>query len=132
VNVIKYQWLQEYKKLEQEINILKWRIIKTESELERWYDPEDLGRVKLTEECNASNLEKNIERDKAFLGEKERAMESMMNMIDRFDGLDNQILKMKYIDGMTLEIIASELEYSNSYIYKKHAELARIIKMLAD
>ena len=55
-----------------------------------------------------------------------------MNMIDRFDGLDNQILKMKYIDGMTLEIIASELEYSNSYIYKKHAELARIIKMLAD
>ena len=103
-----------------------------ESELERWYDPEDLGRVKLTEECNASNLEKNIERDKAFLGEKERAMESMMNMIDRFDGLDNQILKMKYIDGMTLEIIASELEYSNSYIYKKHAEIARIIKMLAD
>ena len=132
MNVIKYQWLQEYKKLEQEINILKWRIIKTESELERWYDPEDLGRVKLTEECNASNLEKNIERDKAFLGEKERAMESMMNMIDRFDGLDNQILKMKYIDGMTLEIIASELEYSNSYIYKKHAEIAIIIKMLAD
>ena len=128
MNVIKYQWLQEYKKLEQEINILKWRIIKTESELERWYDPEDLGRVKLTEECSASRLEENIKRDEDFLCEKELVMETLMNMIDRFDGVDNQILKMKHIDGMTLKDISIELDYSYSYIMSRHAQIVKQIK----
>ena len=126
---IRYQWLQEYQKLEEEIDILKWRIRKSESELERWYDPKDLGRVKLTKESNASHLEENIKRDKAFLGEKELAMEALMIMIERFKGLDNQILKMKYLEGMTLDLIAESLSYSNSYIYQKHAQLVKMIKM---
>lgn len=126
---IRYQWLQEYQKLEEEIDILKWRIRKSESELERWYDPKDLGRVKLTKESNASHLEENIKRDKAFLAEKELAMEALMIMIGRFKGLDNQILKMKYLEGMTLDLIAESLSYSNSYIYQKHAQLVKMIKM---
>ena len=109
VDVIKYHWLQEYKKLEQEMDVLKWRIIKMESELKRWNDPEDLGRVKLTEEGDASRLEENIKRDKSFLREKELAIESMMSMIERFKGLDSQILKMKYMDGMTLKDISLEI-----------------------
>lgn len=130
VVVIKYQWLQEYQKLEEEIEILKWKIRKSEVELERWCDPRDLGKVKITNESNASHLEGNIKRDKAFLGEKELAMEALMIMIERFNGLDNQILKMKYIEGMTLDSIADELKYSNSYIYKKHAEVVRTIKFV--
>ena len=130
VVVIKYQWLQEYQKLEEEIEILKWKIRKSEVELERWCDPRDLGKVKITNESNASHLEENIKRDKAFLGEKELAMEALIIMIERFNGLDNQILKMKYIDGMTLDSIADELKYSNSYIYKKHAEVVRTIKFV--
>lgn len=90
---IRYQWLQEYQKLKEEIDILKWRIRKSESELERWYDPKDLGRVKLTKESNASHLEENIKRDKAFLGEKELAMEALMLLINTFKGNENQILK---------------------------------------
>ena len=85
-------------------------------ELERWYDPRDLGKVKITNECTASHLEEYIKRDRAFLGEKEFAMEALMIMIERFKGLDNQILKMKYMDGMTLREIAEELNYSYSYI----------------
>ena len=130
VVVIRYQWLQEYQKLEEEIEILKWKIRKSEVELERWCDPRDLGKVKITNESNASHLEENIKRDKAFLGEKELAMEALIIMIERFNGLDNQILKMKYIDGMTLDSIADELKYSNSYIYKKHAEVVRTIKFV--
>ena len=116
VVVIRYQWLQEYQKLEEEIEILKWKIRKSEMELERWCDPRDLGKVKITNESIASHLEENIKRDQAFLGEKELAMEALMIMIDRFKGLDNQILKMKYIDGMSLREISEEFNYSYSYI----------------
>lgn len=103
-----------------------------ESELKRWYDPEDLGRGKLTEENNASRLEETIKRDKASLAEKELAMKSVVNMIDRFDGVDNQILKMRYIDGMTLKDISLELEYSYSYIMSRHSRIVEVIKMTED
>lgn len=129
VVVIRYQWLQEYQKLEEEIEILKWKIRKSEVELERWCDPRDLGKVKITHESNASHLEENIKRDKAFLGEKEFAMESLMIMIDRFKGLDNQLLRMKYIDGMTLKDISIELNYSYSYIMTRHSILVKAIKI---
>jgi len=129
VVVIRYQWLQEYQKLEEEIEILKWKIRKSEVELERWCDPRDLGKVKITHESNASHLEENIKRDKAFLGEKELAMESLMIMIDRFKGLDNQLLRMKYIDGMTLKDISIELNYSYSYIMTRHSILVKAIKI---
>ena len=129
VVVIRYQWLQEYQKLEEEIEILKWKIRKSEMELERWYDPRDLGKVKLTNESNASHLEENIKRDQAFLGEKELAMEALMIMIDRFKGLDNQLLRMKYIDGMTLKDISIELNYSYSYIMTRHSLLVKVIKI---
>ena len=129
VVVIRYQWLQEYQKLEEEIEILKWKIRKSEVELERWCDPRDLGKVKITNESNASYLEENIKRDKAFLGEKELAMEAFMIMIDRFKGLDNQILRMKYIDGMTLKDISIELNYSYSYIMTRHSILVKVIKI---
>ena len=132
VVVIRYQWLQEYQKLEEEIEVLKWKIRKSEVELERWCDPRDLGKVKITNESNASHLEENIKRDKAFLGEKELAMESLMIMIDRFKGLDNQLLRMKYIDGMSLREISEELNYSYSYIMTKHASMVKTIKFVED
>ena len=112
VVVIRYQWLQEYQKLEEEIEILKWKIRKSEMELERWYDPRDLGKVKITNESTASHLEEYIKRDRAFLGEKEFAMEALMIMIDRFKGLENQILKKKYIEGKTLELSKADLSES--------------------
>ena len=99
-------------------------------ELERWYDPRDLGKVKITNESTASHLEEYIKRDRAFLGEKELAMEALMIMIERFKGLDNQILKMKYIDGKTLREIANELGYSYQHIVNKHASAVNTIKLI--
>ena len=51
-------------------------------------------------------------------------------LINKFKGLDHQILKMKYVDGMTLEQIAFELHYSTGYIRRKHAEIRKIVKFL--
>ena len=118
--------------MDEEIEILKWKIRKSEMELDRWYDPRDLGKVKITNESIASHLEENIKRDQAFLGEKELAMEALMIMIERFKGLDNQILKMKYIDGMSLREISEELNYSYSYIMNKHASMVKTIKFVED
>lgn len=125
--IIKFQWLKEYEELDETIALLNWKIKKSELELTRWVEG-DLSNVTLERDSLSSNLEKNIERDKDLLSQKEQAMESLMVMINRFKGLDNKILKMKYVDGITLDVVAEELNYSSSYIYKKHATLVRIIK----
>lgn len=52
----------------------------------------------------------------------------IIQMVDKFQGLDQQILKLKYIDGLTLEAIADETDYSYQYIKNKHAELMRMIR----
>lgn len=57
---------------------------------------------------------------------KER--EEIVALVDRFEGLNQKILKMKYIDGLTLESIANETGYDYQYIKNKHAEIMRIIR----
>lgn len=127
--IIKYQWLLEHKELEEEINILEWKIKRSELELSRWVEG-DLMDVKLDRDSLSSSLEKNIERDKKLLAEKEKAMESLMIMIDRFKGVENEIIKLKYIEGYSLKEIAEEMDYSYSYIMAKHAQLVRVIKFV--
>ncbi|OJG93031.1 hypothetical protein RV15_GL002165 [Enterococcus silesiacus] len=58
--------------------------------------------------------------------EKER--EEIIQLIDKFNGLNQRILKLKYVEGLTLESIADELGYSYSYIKNKHAEIMRMIR----
>ncbi|EEM37761.1 HTH transcription regulator [Bacillus thuringiensis serovar sotto str. T04001] len=55
-----------------------------------------------------------------------------MELVNKFKGLDNQILVKKYIYGMTLEQIACDLNYSPNYIKRKHAEVRKIIKFVDD
>nr|WP_245329607.1 sigma-70 family RNA polymerase sigma factor [Enterococcus alcedinis] len=58
--------------------------------------------------------------------EKER--KEIVELIGKFTGLNQQILKLKYVEGLTLESIADETGYAYQYIKNKHAELMRIIK----
>lgn len=58
--------------------------------------------------------------------EKER--EEIIELIDKFSGLNQKILKLKYVEGLTLESIADEIGYSYQYIKNKHAEIMRIIR----
>lgn len=98
--------------------------------MERWLDPNELGKIKINNESKSAKLEENIKILKVHLNEKELAMEALMIMINRFKGLDNKILKMKYIECKPIDCIAEELNYSSHYIYKRHAEIVKTIKFV--
>lgn len=126
---IRYEWLLDYNELEEKIQHLKWKITKSELELERWLDPKDLGKIALERDSNSSDIEESIDIMKRSLEENEKLLESLKRIISKFDGLENQILKMKYLEGKTLKNIAIELDYSYSYIMSAHAGLMRSIKI---
>ena len=70
-----------------------------------------------------------IESDLMF---REELKASLCLLINTFKGNENQILKKKYVEGKTLEVIAEELNYSSGYIRQKHAEVKRRIDFLDD
>jgi len=88
----------------------------------------DLVGVRLTADSDGAKLEERIERIDRELQVKLLEQKNILELINRFSGLNHKILKLKYVDGMTLEEIAEILNYSASYIYKKHAEIAKMIK----
>lgn len=122
-----YEWLRDYQRLEEDIAYLEFNLEQSERELTRWVSG-DLRDVKLTAESDGARLEERIERIKKELNIKQTERENFLKLVSKFKGLDNQLLRMKYIEGMTLEEIAEELNYSWSYISKKHAEIVRMIK----
>ncbi|MFF2795385.1 DUF1492 domain-containing protein [Lysinibacillus xylanilyticus] len=122
-----YEWLRDYQQIEDEITYLEYNLERSQKELKRWVSG-DLAGVKLTAESDGAKLENRIERIEKELQIKLTEQKNFMELISNFSGLNHKILKMKYVDGMTLEEIAEELNYSASYIYKKHAEIAKMIK----
>ncbi|CUB57444.1 hypothetical protein BN2127_JRS10_04125 [Bacillus subtilis] len=75
-------------------------------------------------------VEGHIERIEYELAHKMNDLYDLKQIIGKFKGLDHQILKMKYIDGMTLEQIAYDLDYSPYYIKRKHAEIRKVIQFV--
>ncbi|MFJ7890040.1 DUF1492 domain-containing protein [Lysinibacillus xylanilyticus] len=122
-----YEWLRDYQQIEDEITYLEYNLERSQKELKRWVSG-DLAGVKLTAESDGAKLEDRIGRIEKELQIKLTEQKNFMELISNFSGLNHKILKMKYVDGMTLEEIAEELNYSASYIYKKHAEIAKMIK----
>ncbi|AMR87648.1 phage protein [Bacillus thuringiensis] len=122
-----FDWLKDYQKLEEEIAYLDYNLDKTKAELKRWISG-DLRDIRLTAESEGSKVEERIEAIEYELAHKMNDMYKLKRLISKFRGLENQILKKKYIDGMTLEEIAESEKYSASHIYQKHAEIMRRIK----
>ncbi|MES5944852.1 MULTISPECIES: DUF1492 domain-containing protein [Bacillus cereus group] len=122
-----FDWLKDYQKLEERIAYLDYNLDKTKAELKRWVSG-DLREVRLTADSEGAKVEERIEAIEYELANEMNDMYKLKNLISKFRGLDNRILKMKYVDGMTLEEIAEDMNYSSSYIYKKHAEIIRRIK----
>lgn len=122
-----FDWLKKYQKLEEEIAFLEYDLENTEAELKRWVYG-DLSKYKLTAESDGAKVEERIEQIKGKLSFKQEQMRKLVHLVSKFKGLENQILKKKYMDGMTLEEIAENMNYSSSYIYKKHAEIIKRIK----
>lgn len=124
-----HEWLKDYQQLEQDIDYLYYQLERNEHELKRWTSG-DLLKVRLNENSIAAGLEETIEKIKEEIVYKEEQKEKLIQLVNTFKGLDNKIIKLKYIDGMTLEQIAEELSYSASHIRKRHAEIARTIKFV--
>ncbi|MCU4825454.1 hypothetical protein OCA00_28200 [Bacillus cereus] len=124
-----FEWLKDYKKLEEEIAYLEYNLDKSKAELKRWISG-DLQNVRLTAESEGAKVEGRIEAIEYELAYKMNEEYDLRLLINKFIGLDHQILKMKYVDGMTLEQIAFELHYSTGYIRRKHAEIRKIVKFL--
>jgi DNA-directed RNA polymerase specialized sigma subunit len=122
-----YEWLNDYRKLEDEIAYLEFNLERSENELKRWTSGDLLG-VKLTADSNGAKLEEAIESIKVELAHKQNDLERLVNLIGTFRGLENNILYKKYVEGKTLVSIADELDKSPNYIYNKHAQMMRMIE----
>ncbi|MGY2610250.1 hypothetical protein [Bacillus pretiosus] len=120
-------WLKDYQKLEQDITYLECNLDKTKAELKRWISG-DLQNVRLTAESDGAKVEERIEAIEYELAHKLNDMYKLKKLVSTFKGLENKILKLKYIDGMKLESVAEELNYSTGYINKKHAEIMRVFR----
>jgi len=126
-----YEWLRDYQRLEDEITYLEHNLIRSQNELKRWVHG-DLAKYKLTAESDGAKLEERIEVIEFELAHKMNDLFNIKRIIQTFKGLEHQILYMKYIDGITLEKIAEELNYSPRYIYNKHAQIKRMIEYAHD
>ncbi|KAB2444960.1 sigma factor-like helix-turn-helix DNA-binding protein [Bacillus luti] len=124
-----FDWLMKYQKLKQDIAYLEYNLEQTEAELKRWISG-DLRYVSLTQDSQGAKVEDVIENIKSELDFKQNQMNKLITLVNDFEGLDNQILKLKYIYGMTLEEIAERVDYSYSHVKKRHAELIRLIRFV--
>lgn len=126
---MKYQWLADYKELEEKLIYLKWNLNKSKLELIRWVEG-DLVGVKLEKGSHSASLEEKIKFIEQEIVEISNQILELNDLVSSFENPDTQIVRMKYIDKMTLEDIAEEIGYNVSYIRKKHAEIVKTLKFL--
>ncbi|WP_422698911.1 hypothetical protein ACOX9P_09145 [Enterococcus durans] len=126
---MRFQWLKDYQELDEQILYLKWNLNKSKLELNRWVEG-DLANVRIEKNSRTSSLEENIQKIENELELLNEQKEEMLLLIDSFSGIDNQIVKMKYVDQMSLEDIAEATRYSASYIRQRHAEIRKTLNFL--
>lgn len=132
---IKFQWLNTLLSIDDEIESLKVQIKINQLELNRWSnrsDGQDGDLAKRQTFLIAIEKQKHIKQVIDTLNEREKKLqkqrEEIIELIDKFKGLDQEILKLKYVEGLTLEAIADELSYDYQYIKNKHAKIMKMIR----
>lgn len=128
---IKFEWLRDYIEREERITYLKWNLAKSKAELARWVDG-DLQNVRLTQGSLSANLENNIILLAKELDNLSAEQDELNSLIQMLKGVDQQIVRLKYIEGLSLEAIAETLGYSESHIKHRHAEIRRNICFISD
>lgn len=132
-NKYSYGWLNTYLTIQDEIEVLELQIELNKTELKRWnnYRTRDGDLAKhqtfLTSLERQNKLQKEIDQLETRKEELIRRKKEIISLVDKFEGLEHKILKMKYIENKTLEEVAEELGYSYQYIRRKHAELIKRI-----
>lgn len=123
---MEFQWLKDYQELEEQILYLKWNLNKSRLERNRWVYG-DLQNVRLEKNSRASSLEENIAKIEQEIELLEEQRTEMLAIINSFTGIDNEIIKKKYIEGCSLDVIAEEIGYSASYVRQRHAEIKKTL-----
>ena len=118
-----YEWVNSLVAIDNELFELKLSIELNEKELSRWTNYIDTDGDLAKHQTFLTSLEKQNHL-KGVIKEREEIIE----LIDKFSGLNQKILKLKYVEGLTLESIADETGYSYSYIKSKHAEIMRMVQ----
>lgn len=56
-------------------------------------------------------------------------LDNLHKMISKFDDLDSTILRMKYIDGVSLYEVSESTAYSYGHVRNRHSVLIKSIKL---
>lgn len=123
-----FEWLNDYKVLKRQLIYKQDKLDAAKSELWRWTHG-DLQEVRLSKDSIASGLEQHIMGLHAEVSVLITRLDNLNKMISKFDDLDSTILRMKYIDGLSLYEIAEETAYSYDHIRRKHSILMKSIKL---
>ena len=122
-----YEWVTSLIAIDQELFEIRLSLDLNENELYRWqnYSNEDGDLAKhqtfLTALQKQARLKEVIESLATREEQLKKQRQDIIDTIEKFQGLDQRILKMKYVDGMKLESIAEETGYTYQYIKNKHA-----------
>lgn len=129
-----YEWVTSLIAIDQELYELKLSLDLNEKELYRWqnYSNEDGDLAKhqtfLTALQKQARLKEVIESLATREEKLKKQRQDIIDTIEKFQGLDQRILKMKYVDGMKLESIAEETGYTYQYIRSRHAYIMKMIR----
>ncbi|WP_195927367.1 hypothetical protein [Enterococcus sp. BSD2780120874b_170522_B6] len=126
---MRFQWLKDYQELDEQILYLKWNLNKSKLELNRWVNG-DLADVRIEKNSRSASLEENIQKIENEIDLLEEQRKEMLTIINSFKGIDNDIIRKKYIEGCSLELIAEEIGYSASYVRQRHAEIRKTLDFL--
>ena len=126
---MRFQWLKDYKELDEQILYLKWNLNKSKLELNRWVNG-DLADVRIEKNSRSASLEENIQKIENEIEILEEQRQEMLAIINSFKGIDNEIIRKKYVEGCSLEIIAEEIGYSASYVRQRHADIRKTLNFL--
>ncbi|MFL2076393.1 sigma-70 family RNA polymerase sigma factor [Marinilactibacillus psychrotolerans] len=132
---IKFQWLKTLFNIDEELTDIQVQKKIHYVELKRWENHDDGTDGDLAKNQTyivSIHRQENIKKVIDTLNEREKKLQKqrdeVIELIEKFEGLDNQILKLKYVKGLTLENVANELGYDYQYIKNKHAQLMKMIR----
>lgn len=129
-----YEWVTTLMAIDQELYELQLGLNLNEKELHRWqnYSNNDGDLAKhqtfLTALQKQARLKEVIESLATREEELKKQRQDIIDTIEKFQGLDQRILKMKYVEGLTLESVAEETGYTYQYIRSRHADIMKMIR----
>ncbi|MDK3755080.1 sigma factor-like helix-turn-helix DNA-binding protein [Staphylococcus pseudintermedius] len=128
--------IQMYRKNKLEIESLKLRKDICNDEIFNWgavnanNDKAKLGKKHdfLTRIQQTDNVIDELNIINERIQTLESRQKKILDVVDQFDGLEHQILKLRFIKGYKITEIAAKLGYSEQYIRNKQTELMKRIE----